>query len=87
VVVLAVAVVSRFVNVMMLSAPVYLLQIYGRVSVSRNHDILIFLRIAVLGALMVVAALDFTRSLIVDLPGSRRAWMRVNWVFRHEIPN
>jgi ABC-type protease/lipase transport system fused ATPase/permease subunit len=57
------------------------------VLVSRNHESLIFLIIAAVGALLVMAALDFTRSLILDLLGGRRAWMRVNWVFRHEIPN
>ncbi len=85
VVLLAVAVVSRFVNVLMLSAPFYVLQIYGRVLVSRNHETLIFLIIAAVGALMVMAALDFARLRVLDLPGGRRAWMRVNWMFRHEI--
>ena len=85
--VVVVAGVSRFVNVLMLSAPFYMLQVYGRVLVSRNHEIPISLIIAAVGAFMVMAALDFARLRILGLPGGRRAWMRVNWVFRHEIPN
>ena len=62
---LAVAVVSLFVNVLMLTVPLYMLQIYGRVLVSRSEETLIYLSIMAVGALLVVAALDFTRSRIL----------------------
>jgi len=61
-VMLAVAIVSLFVNVLMLTVPLYMLQIYGRVLVSRSHGTLIYLSIAAVGALMVMAALDFSRG-------------------------
>ncbi|CAB1085453.1 ABC-type protease exporter, ATP-binding component PrtD/AprD [Olavius algarvensis Delta 1 endosymbiont] len=64
-VLLAVAVVSLFVNVLMLTVPLYMLQIYGRVLVSRSHETLIYLSIAAAGALVVMAALDFSRSRIL----------------------
>ena len=64
-VLLAVAVVSLFVNVLMLTVPLYMLQIYGRVLVSRSNETLIYLSIAAVGALLVMAVLDFTRSRIL----------------------
>ncbi|CAB5089386.1 Type I secretion system ATPase [Olavius algarvensis associated proteobacterium Delta 3] len=64
-VLLAVAVVSLFVNVLMLTVPLYMLQIYGRVLVSRSVETLIYLSVVAIGALLVVAALDFTRSRIL----------------------
>jgi PrtD family type I secretion system ABC transporter len=64
-VLLAVAVVSLFVNVLMLTVPLYMLQIYSRVLVSRSEETLIYLSIVAVGALLVVAALDFTRSRIL----------------------
>jgi len=64
-VLLAVAVVSLFVNVLMLTVPLYMLQIYGRVLVSRSEETLIYLSIAAVGALLVVASLDYTRSRIL----------------------
>ena len=85
--VVVMAVVSRFVNMLMLSAPFSMLQIYGRVPVSGNHEILIFLITTAVVALMVMAALVFALLRILDLSGVRRAWMRVLWVFRHEVPN
>jgi PrtD family type I secretion system ABC transporter len=64
-VLLAVAVVSLFVNVLMLTVPLYMLQIYGRVLVSRSHETLVYLSIAAVGALLVMASLDYTRSRIL----------------------
>ena len=64
-VLLAVAVVSLFVNVLMLTVPLYMLQIYSRVLVSRSEETLIYLSVVAVGALLVVAALDFTRSRIL----------------------
>jgi PrtD family type I secretion system ABC transporter len=64
-VLLAVAIVSLFVNVLMLTVPLYMLQIYSRVLVSRSNETLIYLSIAAVGALLVVAILDFTRSRIM----------------------
>jgi ABC-type protease/lipase transport system fused ATPase/permease subunit len=71
--VVVVAAVSRFVSVLVLSALLSMLQIYGRVLVSRNHEIPIFLIIAAVGALMVLLLLDFARLRILAHPGGRRA--------------
>jgi ABC-type protease/lipase transport system fused ATPase/permease subunit len=64
-VLLAVAIVSLIVNVLMLTVPLYMLQIYGRVLVGRSNETLIYLSIVAVGALLVMAALDFTRSCIL----------------------
>jgi len=64
-VLLAVAIVSLFVNLLMLTVPLYMLQIYSRVLVSRSNETLIYLSILAAGALLVMAALDFTRSRIL----------------------
>ncbi len=60
-VLLAVAVVSLFVNVLMLTVPLYMLQIYGRVLVSRSEETLIYLSIVAGGALLAVPALALHR--------------------------
>jgi len=64
-VLLAVAVISLFVNVLMLTVPLYMLQIYSRVLVSRSIETLIYLSVAAVVALLVVVSLDFTRSRIL----------------------
>jgi ABC-type protease/lipase transport system fused ATPase/permease subunit len=56
-VLLAVAVVSLFVNLLMLTVPLYMLQIYGRVLVSRSEETLIYLSIVAVGALLGVTSL------------------------------
>ena len=64
-VLLAVAIVSLFVNVLMLTVPLYMLQIYGRVLVSRSEETLIYLSVVAVGALLVAITLDFTCSCIL----------------------
>ena len=52
-VLLAVAIISLFVNVLMLTVPLYMLQLYGRVLVSRSTETLIYLSVIAVGALLV----------------------------------
>ncbi len=61
----AVAMFSLFINLLMLTAPLYMLQVYDRVLVSRSHDTLLFLSIVALGALCIFGLLEFIRSRVL----------------------
>jgi PrtD family type I secretion system ABC transporter len=60
-----VATVSLFVNVLMLTVPLYMLQLFDRVLMSRSDETLLFLSLAAVGALLVMSALDVLRSRIM----------------------
>jgi PrtD family type I secretion system ABC transporter len=60
--VLAVAVISLFVNLLMLTVPLYMLQLFDRVLASRSEPTLVYLTIVAVGALAVLGALDMLRS-------------------------
>jgi len=60
--VLGVAVISLFVNVLMLTVPLYMLQLFDRVLASRSEETLIYLTIAAIGALAVLGGLDLLRG-------------------------
>jgi PrtD family type I secretion system ABC transporter len=62
---IAVGIVSLFVNMLMLTVPLYMLQIFDRVLMSRSHETLYFLSLAAVGALVVMSALDIMRSRIL----------------------
>jgi len=62
---IAVGVVSLFVNMLMLTVPLYMLQIFDRVLMSRSDETLFFLSLAAVGALVVMSALDVMRSRIL----------------------
>lgn len=53
---------SAFINLFMLTVPLYMLQIYDRVLTSQSIDTLIILTILVFGLLAVMAILDICRS-------------------------
>ncbi len=61
----AVAVFSLFINLLMLTAPLYMLQVYDRVLVSRSHDTLLYLSIVAIAALLVFGVLEFIRSRVL----------------------
>lgn len=61
----AVAVFSLFINLLMLTAPLYMLQVYDRVLVSRSHDTLLYLSIVAIGALIIFGVLEFIRSRVL----------------------
>jgi len=62
---IAVGIVSLFVNVLMLTVPLYMLQIFDRVLMSRSDETLLYLTLAAVGALVVLSALDVMRSRIL----------------------
>ena len=59
------AVVSLFVNVLMLTVPLYMLQLFDRVLGSRSDETLLYLTLAAGVALVVMSALDVMRSRIL----------------------
>jgi PrtD family type I secretion system ABC transporter len=62
---------SFFINMLMLTAPLYMLQIYDRVLISRNENTLVYLTIVAIGALLVMALLEWVRSRILVRVGTR----------------
>ncbi len=63
---------SFFVNLLMLTVPIYLLQLYDRVIPNRSTDTLIFLTILAVAALITLSVLDAVRSSILMRIG---AWL------------
>ena len=57
---------SFVVNLLLLTMPLYMLQIYDRILPSRSMDTLIFLSIMAVGALMVLGMLGAVRSIIAS---------------------
>lgn len=60
-----VALFSFFVNLLMLTVPIYMLQLFDRVLASRSYDTLIYLTLIAIIALGVFALMDVARSRIV----------------------
>ncbi len=60
-----VGVVSLFINLAMLTVPIYMLQIYDRVLTSRNESTLYLLTAVALFLLLVLGILDFIRSRVL----------------------
>ena len=63
---------SFAINLLLLSAPLYMLQIYDRVLSSRSTDTLLFLTLIIALALLTLAALELVRSAILSRLG---AWL------------
>ncbi len=68
---LSVALFSLFINLLMLTAPIYMLQIYDRVLVSRSVDTLLLLTAVALGALVIFCILEVLRARVLVRVGSR----------------
>jgi len=62
---------SIFVNILMLTGPLYMLQVYDRVLASRSVETLVALSILVGGLFALMAALDFARGRIMARVGAR----------------
>ena len=60
---------SAFINVLMLVAPLYMLQVYDRVLMSKSYVTLIALTVIALGCLVVYGILEFVRSRILIRTG------------------
>ena len=62
---MAVVVFSLFINVLMLTAPLYMLQIFDRVIASRSGDTLLYLTLIAGVALLTLAALELSRTRVM----------------------
>ncbi len=71
------AVLSCFINILMLIVPLYTMQVYDRVMTSRSTDTLIMLAVVAVGGLMLYAVLDFIRTKVFLIMGDLIA-MRLN---------
>lgn len=56
---------SLFANLLLLAAPLYMLQVYDRVLSSRSEETLLYLTVAAIGAFTAYAALDFIRGRVM----------------------
>ena len=75
-VMLRVAVFSLFINLLMLTAPVYMLQVYDRVLASRSQETLFFISLFALACLLTMALLEVVRSrILVQLGGQFAAFL------------
>ena len=69
---------SFFVNILMLTVPLYMLQIFDRVLASQSYETLLYLTLIAISALLIFALLDITRSRIL---------VRVSqWLYNHLSP-
>jgi len=62
---------SLCINLLMLTSPLYMLQVYDRVLVSRSVDTLILLSVVALGALMIFGVLEAVRTRVLVRVGAR----------------
>jgi ATP-binding cassette, subfamily C, bacterial EexD len=62
---------SLFVNLLMLTVPMYMLQVYDRVLISRSEDTLVMLTILAVSLLAVNSVVEFFRSRILVRVGAR----------------
>ncbi|MEP3232657.1 MAG: type I secretion system permease/ATPase [Hyphomicrobiales bacterium] len=67
----AIALFSLVLNLLMLTGPLYMLQVYDRVLTSQNEDTLIALSLLLAGAFLVIGLLEFIRSRILSRLGTR----------------
>nr|WP_158651803.1 type I secretion system permease/ATPase [Marinobacterium profundum] len=68
---LAVGFFSLCINLLMLTSPLYMLQVYDRVLVSRSLDTLLLLSVVALGALIVFGMLEAVRARVLVRVGAR----------------
>ncbi len=73
----SVAAFSAVINLLMLVPSLYMLQVYDRVMASRNETTLLMLTLMVLGAYVLMNALEFVRSFVLIRIGAELD-MRMN---------
>jgi len=61
---------SFFVNLLMLTGPIYMLQIYDRVLSSRSHETLLVITVLILGLFIAMALIDFARGALLARAGT-----------------
>jgi PrtD family type I secretion system ABC transporter len=62
---------SLCINLLMLTSPIYMLQVYDRVLISRSVDTLVLLTVVALGALFVFGVLEAVRARVLVRVGAR----------------
>ena len=62
---------SFFINVLMLAPVIYMLEIYDRVMTSNSESTLLMLTLLLIFLFIVMGALDWVRSQVLNLTGSR----------------
>lgn len=62
-------VLSFFVNILMLTGPLYMLQVYDRVLASRSHETLAVITLLILGLFAAMALIDYARGAILARAG------------------
>ncbi len=68
--ILAAAFFSLFINALLLTAPLYMLQVFDRVLTSRSHETLVYLTLIALAAFAGYGALEVVRNGIMDRVGT-----------------
>jgi ATP-binding cassette, subfamily C, bacterial exporter for protease/lipase len=68
---ITVGVFSAIINLLMLAPSLYMLQVYDRVLTSRNQTTLLMLTAMMLGAYLIISALEYVRSFILIRLGAR----------------
>lgn len=68
---LAVAVFSVFVNLLMLTGPLFMLQVYDRVLASRSEETLVALLMLITGLFLIYGLLEFVRGRVLARAGAR----------------
>ena len=61
--IMGVGIISLFINVLMLTAPLYMMQVFDRVLASRSTETLFFISLIAIAALMTHGLLEFVRSM------------------------
>ena len=59
---------SMVINVLMLTAPLYMLQVYDRVLVSRSTDTLLYLTLLAASAFVTLGILEWARAIDPSMP-------------------
>jgi ATP-binding cassette subfamily C exporter for protease/lipase len=68
---------SAILNLLMLAPSIYMLQVYDRVLASRNQTTLLVLTVMIVGAFILMGALEYVRSMVLVRVGNRLD-MRLN---------
>ncbi|HET7410569.1 MAG TPA: type I secretion system permease/ATPase, partial [Paracoccaceae bacterium] len=67
----SVAVFSVFVNLLMLTGPLFMLQVYDRVLASRSEETLTALLVLITGLFLLYGLLEFARGRVLARAGAR----------------
>ncbi|OPX56583.1 ATP-binding cassette, subfamily C, EexD [Oceanospirillum multiglobuliferum] len=68
---IAAGVFSLFINILMLTAPIYMLQVYDRVVAARSFDTLFYLTLIMVGMFTVIGLLEWVRSRVLVRIGNQ----------------